>query len=250
MIAQHDLLQTPHAPHPCLSFGGGMRVPNDVFATMARLRYQADTGESFSDSPRGQQVLVARHPRKEAAIVTLMATDTRQVAARVCQYHVGLSGEIVPALYPWIQAKSDKLRFQSDFVCTFRLSKGATGLSVQVLCKVHVGDQLEHVWKDWVITDARGVLHEYHEGAPVTLAQAAKFATVLHAKDIAPVRHSASIWHQPIQGALLPAFATLTYGTPLLEFEQRYLAPQQARLTLERFSRSAGEPLPSSLIRL
>lgn len=227
-----------------------MRVPNDVFAAMARLRYQADTGEAFTDTLRGQQVLVSRHPRKDAAIVTLMATDARHVTSRVCQYHIGVSGEIVPALYPWIQAKSDKLRFQSDFVCTFRLSKGADGLSAQVLCKVQVGEHLEHVWKDWVIADERGVLHEYHHGAPITLSQAAKFATVLHAKDIAAVQRSASVWHQPIQGGQLPVFATLPYDTPLLEFEQRYLAPHQVRLTLERFSRSAGEPLPATLTRL
>lgn len=250
MASQPDLLQSLREYHPSLTFGGGLRVPNEVFASMAQLRFHADTGESFADMAKSSKVLVHRHPRKESVIVTMLAEDRRDSHTRVCQYRISLSGEVTPTLYPWIQSKNERLKFQSDFVTSYRIQHVGSQYTVQVLCKVSVGSAVEYLWQDWLVTDEKGFLHEYHEGGPVTLGQVAKFATVMNAMDVDAVKRSAGVWNQALSCAELPAFRSLPYDTALMDFQLGYLTPRQPRLTLERFCRSFANTVPTSLIRL
>ena len=149
-----------------------------------------------------------------------------------------MKGDVVPALYPWIQSQNVQLRFQSDFITSYRIQQLSDSYAVQVLCKLTRGGRLEYVWKDWLVSDEHGILHEYHDGTEVSLGQAAKFASLMHAQDLAVVKNSASVWHQPLNCGQLPAFRSLPYSTSLLDFQRRYLAPRQSHLTMDKFSRS------------
>ena len=71
--AQPDLLSDILEKNTSLALGTDLRVPTQVFSSLALLRYEADTGEAFMEAPRPDNTVVRRHPKGDAVLVTLLA---------------------------------------------------------------------------------------------------------------------------------------------------------------------------------